>query len=62
MHLNQPALHAAAKAIFLKFVRAKNLDEGDRRWDRLSDNARQLWLDEAEAAIKVYLNEIGITR
>jgi hypothetical protein len=45
----------AGKAIYGKFLRVDDYDHVNRRWSRLKPAVRQYFIEEARAAISVYL-------
>ena len=57
--MDQSALIEAAKHLYGRWARIPDPRQLDFRWDRLAPRQQQNWIDEAEAAIRTYLQLAG---
>lgn len=57
--MDQSALIEAAKHLYGRWARIPDPRQLDFRWDRLAPRQQQNWVDEAEAAIRTYLQLAG---
>lgn len=53
--MDQSALIEAGKHLYGRWARIADPSQLEFRWDRLAPSRQQNWIDEAEAAIRTYL-------